>query len=75
MPKRVVEPLSSRLSWEEVHRLELLIRGRSSSLTKSAGSRHICPICAGPLGPAPAPMRLGGRLVHPDCLSDSAQLT
>ena len=70
MSKPAVQPLSSRLSWEEVHRLELVIRLRASSLSKSARSRHICPICADPLGPAP--MRLGGRLVHPGCLSASA---
>ena len=71
MSKPAVEPLSTRLSWEEVHRLELLIRLRAESLTKPAGQRHICPLCARPLGPAP--MRLGGRLVHPRCLSNSAQ--
>jgi hypothetical protein len=69
MSKPAVEPLSTRLSWEEAHRLELLIRLRASSLAQSPGSRHVCPLCAIPLGPAP--MRLGGRLVHPGCLSDS----
>jgi hypothetical protein len=69
MSKPAVEPLSSRLSWEDAHRLELLIRLRASSLARSAGWRHVCPLCARPLGPAP--MRLGGRLVHPRCLSDS----
>jgi hypothetical protein len=67
--KPAVEPFSARLSWEEVHRLELLMRLRASSLTKPVGSRHTCPFCAGPLGAAP--MRLGGILVHPGCLSES----
>jgi hypothetical protein len=67
--KPAVEPLSARLSWEEVHRLELLMRLRASSLTQSVGSRHMCPLCASPLGAAP--MRLGGILVHPGCLSES----
>jgi hypothetical protein len=68
--KPAVEPLSARLSWEEVHRLELLMRLRASSLTQSVGSRHMCPFCDNPLGAAP--MRLGGILVHPGCLSESA---
>jgi hypothetical protein len=68
--KSTVEPLSARLSWEEVHRLELLMRLRASSLTKSVGSPHMCPFCDNPLGAAP--MRLGGILVHPGCLSESA---
>jgi hypothetical protein len=64
-----VEPLSARLSWEEVHRLELLMRLRASSLTQPVGSRHMCPFCDNPLGAAS--MRLGGILVHPGCLSES----
>ncbi len=43
MSKPAVEPLSSRLSWEDAHQLELLIRLRASSLARSAGSRHVCP--------------------------------
>jgi len=58
------------MSWEEVHRLELLVRLRASSLTRSAGSGLICPICASPLGAAP--MRLAGVLVHPGCLPPSS---
>ena len=69
MSKPAVEPLSARLSWEDVHRLELLMRLRASSLTQPVDSRHRCPFCDNPLGPAP--MRLGGILVHPGCLSES----
>jgi hypothetical protein len=72
MSDPAVEPLSARLSWEEVHRLELLVRLRASSLTQSARSRHRCPVCASPLGAAA--MRLGGILVHPGCLSDPGPL-
>ncbi len=69
MSKPAVEPLSARLSWEQVHRLELLMRLRASSLKQPVGSRHLCPVCDNPLGAAP--MRLGGILVHPGCLSES----
>ena len=69
MPKPAVKPLSTRMSWEEAHRLELLIHLRASSLAQSPGSRNVCPLCARQLGATA--MRLGGRLVHPDCLSDT----
>jgi hypothetical protein len=70
MPEPAVEPRSARMSWEEVHRLELLVRLRASSLTKASGSGSTCPICASPLGAAP--MRLAGVRVHPGCLPHSS---
>jgi len=69
MPEVTVEPRSARMSWEEVHRLEVMMRARATSLAKPAGSSPSCAICAGPLGAAP--MRLAGALVHPDCLPHS----
>jgi hypothetical protein len=70
MPQPAVEPRSARLSWEEVHRLELLVRVRASRLATPVGSRMSCALCARPLGEAP--MRLAGVLVHAGCLPSSA---
>jgi 6-phosphogluconate dehydrogenase, C-terminal domain len=64
--KHAVEPLSARLSWEEVHRLEVLMRTRASSLARRAGSSSTCPACGDPIGDES--MRLAGVLVHPGCL-------
>jgi hypothetical protein len=69
MPEPAVEPRSARMSWEEVHRLELLMRVRAASVARPAGSGPSCAICARPLGAAP--MRLAGVLVHPGCLPHS----
>ena len=70
MPETAVEPRSARMSWEEVHRLELLVRIRASSLTRRAGSGTSCPICASPLGAER--IRLAGVLLHPGCLPHSS---
>jgi len=66
MPEPALKPRSAHLSWDEVHRLEVLMRIRASSLAKPAGLRDSCPICGDGLGSAT--MRLGGVLVHPNCL-------
>jgi hypothetical protein len=66
MPEHAVEPFSARLSWEEVHRLEVLMRARASSLSRRTGSSAACPACGGPLGDES--MRLAGVRVHPSCL-------
>jgi hypothetical protein len=65
MRERTREPLSTRLSWEEVHRLEVLVRTRASSLARR-GPSSTCPACGGPLGDEA--MRLAGVRVHPSCL-------
>jgi len=62
---RAQEPLSARLSWQEVHRLEVMVRMRASSLSKRQGS-DACTACGEPLGDDR--MRLAGVLVHPGCL-------
>ena len=66
MHDRVSEPFSARLSWEEVHRLEVLMRTRASSLSRRGGSPATCPACGGQVGEDC--MRLAGVLVHPGCL-------
>jgi hypothetical protein len=63
-------PLSARLSWEEVHRLEVLVRMRASSLARRPGATS-CPACGGPLGDET--MRLAGVLVHTGCLPSSIE--
>ena len=64
--KRGGRPLSVRLPWEEVHRLEVLLRSRSHSLTQRAGSHTVCAACGKPL--AGHGMRLAGVHLHPECL-------
>jgi hypothetical protein len=66
MREHAGEPFSARLSWEEVHQLELLIRTRASSLARRGHSSASCPACGGPLGDDS--MRLAGVRVHPGCL-------
>jgi hypothetical protein len=63
---RGAKPLSVRLPWEEVHRLEVLLRTRSHSLTQRHGSRATCAACGKPL--AGHGMRLAGMNLHPECL-------
>jgi hypothetical protein len=65
MRERTAKPLSARLSWEEVHRLEVLMRTRAASLARR-GPSSTCPACGGPLGDEA--MRLAGVRVHPSCL-------
>jgi hypothetical protein len=60
------EPLSVRLPWEEVHRLEVLLRTRSHSMARRSGARPVCAECGRPL--AGHGMRLAGLLLHPECL-------
>jgi len=66
MPEHAVEPFTARLSWEEVHTLEVLMRARASSLSRRAGPGVNCAACGGPLGDES--IRLAGVRVHPGCL-------
>jgi hypothetical protein len=70
MREHMRRPLSARLSWDEVHRLEVAMRARSSSLTKRTGTGDACPACGAPLGEEA--VRIGGVLVHPGCLPSTA---
>lgn len=65
------EPLSTRLTWTEVHRLELLIRARARSLAQPGGAADRCPGCGRPAGENG--MRLAGAVVHPECISRAAE--
>jgi hypothetical protein len=72
MREHMRRPLSARLSRDEVHRLEVAMRQRSSSLAKPTGTGARCPACGGPLGAEEA-IRIAGVLVHPGCLPSAAQ--
>ncbi len=61
------QPLSARLSWDEVHRLELRMRTRAFAMSpRGAGKGATCPACGAPLGENG--MRVAGIRVHPCCL-------
>jgi hypothetical protein len=65
MTGRGTRPLSARLSWDEVHRLEVLMRTRSVAMTSRA-HEVTCAACGGPLGDDG--MRVAGVWMHPGCL-------
>jgi hypothetical protein len=67
----MAEPLSTRLSWQEVHRLEVLVRMRAASLSRPQGASGKCAACGSPLGDDS--MRLAGVLVHPGCLTSAVR--
>jgi hypothetical protein len=58
-------PLSARLSWDEVHRLEVLMRSRAFAMSPRA-SPDTCAACGAPLGDEG--VRVAGVRMHPDCL-------
>jgi hypothetical protein len=59
-------PLSARLSWDEAHRLEVLMRTRAVAMSSRTGSQTTCAACGGPLGGDG--MRVAGVWMHPGCL-------
>jgi hypothetical protein len=61
------EPFSTRLTWDEVHRLEVLMRTRARSLAQPGGGAGRCPGCGQPAGEDG--IRLAGVAVHPECVS------
>jgi hypothetical protein len=70
MTRSGTPPLSARLSWEEVHRLEVLMRTRAVAMSRS-GSETTCAACGGPLGPDG--MRVAGVRMHPGCLPGNSE--
>lgn len=66
MSRHVTRPLSARLSWEEVHRLEVLMRTRAFAMSHRAASETSCAACGAPLGADG--MRVAGVWMHPGCL-------
>ena len=57
-----------RLSWEQAHRLELTLRARASRFSGQKGDR--CPNCGRTVLPSDDQLRLGGHVVHTECLHD-----
>ena len=70
MTQRASKPLSARLSWDEVHRLEVLMRTRAFAMSSRSGPDTTCPACGGPVGESG--MRVAGIRVHPGCLRAAA---
>lgn len=66
MTRQMTTPLSARLSWDEVHRLEVLMRTRAVAMTHRGSGDTTCAACGGPLGPDG--MRVAGVRMHPGCL-------
>jgi hypothetical protein len=58
-------PLSARLSWDEAHRLELLMRRRAHEMSPGARG-DTCAACGAPL--AGDGVRVAGVPMHPACL-------
>jgi hypothetical protein len=58
----------SRLSWDDAHRLELTLRARARMLARPGRAVGRCPGCGRPVGEEEDQMRVGGLVVHPDCL-------
>ena len=66
MSRSGTRPLSARLSWEEVHRLEVLMRTRAVAISSRTSHETTCAACGGPLGDEG--MRVAGVRMHPSCL-------
>ena len=63
------QPLSARLSWDEVHRLEVLMRTRAYAFSQRSGHSTSCAACGRPVGDEA--IRLAGVYMHPRCLPAS----
>jgi hypothetical protein len=70
MAQNGTPPLSARLSWEEVHRLEVLMRTRSFAMSSRTAPESTCAACGGPLGDEG--MRVAGVRMHPSCLPEES---
>jgi hypothetical protein len=66
MTRPGTHPLSARLSWDEVHRLEVLMRTRAFAMSSKPTQGTTCAVCGGPLGDGG--MRVAGVRMHPGCL-------
>jgi hypothetical protein len=64
MPERGSQ--AARLSWEGVHRLELLLRTRALAMTPRVAHDERCAACGGPM--RDGGMQVAGMRVHPSCL-------
>jgi hypothetical protein len=66
MTRSATRPLSARLSWDEVHRLEVLMRSRAFAMSTRTAPDTTCAACGAPLGDEG--MRVAGVRMHPGCL-------
>jgi hypothetical protein len=66
MTRSATRPLSARLSWDEVHRLEVLMRTRSVAMSSRSVTDAVCAACGGPV--EDDGMRMAGVRMHPGCL-------
>jgi hypothetical protein len=66
MPEVGTQPPGARLSWDSVHRLEVLLRTRALAMSQRRHGDSTCAACGAPLrGDG---MRVAGVFVHPGCL-------
>jgi hypothetical protein len=63
---RGTQAAGARLSWEGVHRLELMLRTRALAMTPHLAHDQKCAACGGPL--SDEAMKVAGMRVHPACL-------
>ncbi len=66
MTQRGTHSLSARLSWDEVHRLEVLMRTRAVAMSSRSVQEGACAACGGPLDDGG--VRVAGVRMHPSCL-------
>jgi hypothetical protein len=62
------ESAVGRLSWEQAHRLELTLQARASRLSGHSDDR--CPNCGRVVAPSEGQLKLGGHVVHTECLHE-----
>jgi hypothetical protein len=72
MTQDAIRPLSARLSWDEIHRLEVLMRTRANAISSRPVETGVCPTCGDPLGPDG--VRVAGVRMHPCCLPGAAKV-
>jgi hypothetical protein len=73
MPERGTQPAGARLSWDGVHRLEVLLRTRALGMKPRLAHDSTCAACGGPL--LDDGMRVAGIRVHPGCLPGASRLS
>jgi hypothetical protein len=59
------------MSSEEVRRLEFALRMRSRALSRGGAGHDRCPGCGAPIAPGDDRVRVGGVVIHQDCLPTS----
>jgi hypothetical protein len=59
-----------RMSWDDVHRLELQLRARSAAIGRRGRNPSCCPGCGREISEGDGGMQLGGVNVHVSCLPE-----